>query len=200
MRDMQAEAGAPLTAHDPDHGEPDPSHSGDAGALAYPDRGSRRRLLGLLSVVAALTYAADQASKLWAVASLSDGQVQPILGDTLRLVLIRNAGAALSIGNGSTWLMTAIAVVICGFVISACRRVGSTGWALALGLILGGALGNLTDRMLRAPGPGQGHVVDFIAYGSLFIGNVADIAIVGAGALIVLLTLRGVPLQGRPTP
>jgi signal peptidase II len=81
-------------------------------------------------------------------------------------------------------------------VIRSARRLGSGVWALALGLLLGGALGNLTDRLLREPGFGRGHVVDFIAYGSLFIGNVADIAIVVAAVLVALLAVRGTTLDG----
>jgi len=158
---------------------------------------SRRALFARLLIVALLTYVLDQLTKVWAVATLGDGIPRPLLGDQLRLILIRNPGAAFSIGNGSTWVMTLIACAVLGIVIWASRRIGSRVWAFALGLVLGGALGNLTDRMIREPGPGRGHVVDFIAYGQLFIGNVADIAIVGAAILIGWLSLRGVPLEGR---
>jgi len=82
-------------------------------------------------------------------------------------------------------------------IIRTARRIGSRGWAWALGLLLGGSLGNLTDRMVREPGPGRGHVVDFIDYFGLFIGNVADIAIVGAAVLIGLLALRGIGVDGK---
>jgi signal peptidase II len=77
------------------------------------------------------------------------------------------------------------------------RRLGSRGWAVALGMLLGGAVGNLADRLAREPGFGRGHVVDFLDYAGFFVGNVADIAIVAAAALIVLLSLRGVGLDGR---
>jgi signal peptidase II len=83
------------------------------------------------------------------------------------------------------------------FILATARRIGSRGWAWALGLLLGGSLGNLTDRMVRSPGPGRGHVVDFIDYFGLFIGNVADIAIVGAAALIGVLAMRGVGVDGH---
>ncbi len=69
-------------------------------------------------------------------------------------------------------------------------------WAVALGLLLGGAVGNLVDRFFRAPGPGRGHVVDFIAYFDWFVGNVADIAIVVAAGLIMVLTYRGTSIAG----
>ena len=84
-----------------------------------------------------------------------------------------------------------------GWVAVTVRRVGSLGWAVALGLLLGGSLGNLIDRFFREPGPGRGHVVDFIDYFGLFIGNVADIAIVGAALLIVVLALRGITIAGE---
>jgi signal peptidase II len=90
-----------------------------------------------------------------------------------------------------------VAVVIVVVVLRSVRRLGSRGWALALGLLLGGALGNLVDRLVREPGIGRGHVVDFIAYGHLFIGNIADIAIVLAAAIMAVLSVRGTRLEGR---
>ena len=114
------------------------------------------------------------------------------------------AGAALvaatlrfSLGTGSTWLLTVVAVVVLVVIVRFSRRLGSLGWAWAFGLLLGGALGNLTDRLVREPGFGRGHVVDFIDYHDLFIGNVADIAIVAAAVLIALLALRGIGVDGR---
>lgn len=94
-------------------------------------------------------------------------------------------------------MLTVIAFGVLAVIIRTARRIGSRGWAWALGLLLGGSLGNLTDRMTREPGPGRGHVVDFIDYFGLFIGNVADIAIVGAALLIALLALRGIGVDGR---
>jgi len=144
------------------------------------------------------SYLADLGSKLWAASALADGHRVPVLGDLLSLRLIRNPGAAFSIGTGSTWLLTILAVVILVVIVRASRRIGSRGWAVALGLLLGGALGNLTDRLFREPGFGRGHVVDFIDY-RVFIGNVADIAIVTAACLVALLSVRGIALDGtRP--
>jgi signal peptidase II len=94
-------------------------------------------------------------------------------------------------------VLTLIAFGVLLVIIRTARRIGSRGWAWALGLLLGGSLGNLTDRMIREPGPGRGHVVDFIDYFGLFIGNVADIAIVGAAAVIGLLALRGIGVDGK---
>jgi signal peptidase II len=182
---MQDEAGAPLTAADapPTTTEPDPRR--------------RRRLFLLMGTVAVLAYAADQLTKWWALRSLVPGEPVDLVGSLIRLNLIRNAGAAFSIGNGATWVMTLIAFGVLVFIIRTARRIGSSVWAWTLGLLLGGSLGNLTDRMARSPGPGRGHVVDFIDYFGLFIGNVADIAIVGAALVVAGLALRGIGVDGR---
>jgi signal peptidase II len=184
MRDMQDEAGAPLIAADesPSTTRPAPN---------------RRGLFGLMAVTAVVAYLGDQATKAWALANLDPGSPVDIVGDFIRLNLIRNAGAAFSIGNGATWVLTLIAFGVLVVIIRTARRIGSRGWAITLGLLLGGSLGNLTDRMTREPGPGRGHVVDFIDYFGLFIGNVADIAIVGSAVAIGLLALRGIGVDGR---
>ena len=185
MRDMQDEAGAPLIAAD---------ESTTPATRPAPDR---RGLFGLMAVTAVVAYFADQATKAWALANLDPGEPVNIVGEFIRLNLIRNAGAAFSIGNGATWVLTLIAFGVLVVIIRTARRIGSRGWAFTLGLLLGGSLGNLTDRMTREPGPGRGHVVDFIDYFGLFIGNVADIAIVGAAVAIGLLALRGIGVDGR---
>jgi signal peptidase II len=177
---MQAEAGAPLSAEQ----------------IGSPPR---RALRIVLVVVAAVVYVLDQATKFWAIAALTDADPVDLVGSLIRLRLIRNPGAALSIGTGSTWLLTVVACVILVVAVRASRRIGSRAWAWALGLLLGGALGNLTDRLVREPGFAQGHVVDFIDY-RVFVGNVADIAIVTAALLIAVLTARGVALDGSSAP
>ncbi len=143
---------------------------------------------------AALTLVLDQGSKAWALATLTPGEPVEILGRFLRLSLVRNPGAAFSLGDGLTWLLTAFALAVTVYVLRLVRRTTSRAWAIALGFILGGAVGNLVDRFLREPGPGRGHVVDFIDY-RVFVGNVADIAIVLAAVAMVLLAIRSVPLQ-----
>jgi signal peptidase II len=150
----------------------------------------------VLGALAAVMFLVDQLSKTWALASLTPGDPVPLVGSWIELDLIRNPGAAFSLGDGSTWLLTAISVGIVVWVLFAARRVGTMPWAVALGLLLGGALGNIADRLFREPGPGRGHVVDFIDYFGLFIGNVADIAIVVAAGLIMVLAFLGVPLRG----
>ena len=161
--------------------------------------GRRRRLLGLVVVLAVVVLVVDQLTKAWALHALADGLRRPVLGNLLGLELVFNPGAALSIATGMTWVLTIVAATVVVVVARVSRRLGSTGWALAFGLLLGGAVGNLVDRLVRAPGPARGHVVDFIAYGRLFVGNVADVAIVVAAGLVVLQTMRGVQLDGgRP--
>ncbi len=138
----------------------------------------------------------DQTTKALAVAQLTEGQPRDLLGSALRLHLIRNAGAAFSTATGMTWVLTVIALAVVVVVLRVARRLGSRIWALTLGLLLGGALGNLTDRLFRAPGVARGHVVDFLEFPHWPIWNLADASIVTAGVLVVLLTLRGVGLEG----
>lgn len=185
MHDMQDEAGTPLTTDAPPHDAPAPDQVQ-----------GRSRLFALLGGMGVLTLALDQGSKEWALASLTPGVPRELLGEALRLNLIRNPGAAFSLGDGVTWLLTLVAIAIVIWVGRAARRVGSTAWAVTLGMLLGGAIGNLIDRIFREPGFGRGHVVDFIDYFGLFIGNVADIAIVVAAAFGAILAFRGVPLEG----
>lgn len=154
-------------------------------------------MFALLAGVAVLAYLVDQVTKFVAVATLTGAASKEVIGSFLRLTLIRNPGAAFSLGTGSTWVLTLIAVLVLVVVIRTSRRIGSLGWAWALGLLLGGALGNLTDRLVREPGFGRGYVVDFIDYNNWFIGNVADIAIVSAAVLIGLLAISGVGVDGR---
>ena len=142
-------------------------------------------------------YAADVASKILVVADLSDHEPISMLGGLLTLRLTRNPGAAFSTATGYTVLLTlvAIGVVIC--VTRLATRLGSAVWAVALGLLLGGALGNLTDRMFRSPGPLRGHVVDFLELPHWPIFNLADSAIVLGAVLITVQSVRGIHLDGR---
>ena len=163
-----------------------------------------RRLVVSLLLLAAVVVLADQLTKEWALANLTEGVREPVLGDLLGLTLVFNPGAALSLASGTTWLFTLAALGVSVAILRVAPRLGSRGWAVGLGLLLGGALGNLLDRLLREPGFAVGHVVDFIAYLDWFVGNVADIAIVAAAILIVLLSIRGIGVdgsrEGAPTP
>jgi len=169
----------------------------DPAATTRPTSGSRV-LIGWTGVLAALVLAADQLTKWWAESALvAGGEPIPLIGELLQLRLIYNPGAALSIASGYTWILTIVVVVVVVFIVRAIGRIGSRGWAVALGLLLGGAVGNLVDRLVREPGFARGHVVDFIDYAGFFVGNVADIAVVSAAVLIALLSLRGIGLDGR---
>ena len=159
---------------------------------------ARRRLDARLifAGMAVLAYAADLASKQWALASLADGDVA-VFGDWFTLHLTFNPGAAFSTGTGFTIVFTCLAMVAVVVVLWLSRRLASTGWALALGFLLGGVGGNLTDRIVREPEPFHGHVVDFLMLPNGPVFNVADVCINVAAALIVLQSVRGVPLSGR---
>lgn len=173
-----------------------PAASDPAAGSGPPEPRTRRRLLGLLSGLALGVVVVDLVTKQLALAMLEAGGDVPILGDVLSLRLVFNPGAAFSFATGLTWVFTVIAVGVVVVVVRVSRRLGSLGWAVALGLLLGGAVGNLIDRLFRPPGFAQGHVVDFIDYAGFFVGNVADIAIVAAAVLVVLMALRGVGVDG----
>jgi signal peptidase II len=162
-----------------------------------PPPARRKRLFVVLGVVAVLAYLSDQLSKLVALDVLADGEPRPFVGEVIRFKLIGNPGAALSLGASNTWVMTGIALAVLVAIIVVARQLGSRAWAVALGLLLGSAVGNITDRFVRPPGGGQGHVVDFIDYNRWFIGNVADIWIVSAAGLIVVLAMLGIGVDGR---
>lgn len=150
----------------------------------------------LVAVTAIVVICLDQLSKVWAVASLTGRPPVEIVGSWLQLVLVRNSGAAFSLGGGSTVIISLLAVVIVVVLIRRARGLKSRLWALALGAMIGGALGNLTDRLIRSPGGLRGHVVDFIQLPHWPVFNVADMAVVGAAILMVLLALRGVEFDG----
>jgi signal peptidase II len=146
--------------------------------------------------VAAFVLAADVISKAIVVARMADHQPIRLLGGALTITLTRNGGAAFSIGTSLTIVFTAIAVGVIVYILRTARNLRSTGWAITLGLLLGGATGNLLDRIFRAPGPFQGHVVDWIQLPDWPVFNLADSSIVIGGILVVLLSRRGVRLDG----
>ncbi|MFF0728825.1 signal peptidase II [Streptomyces sp. NPDC004134] len=158
-------------------------------------RGPRR--IGVLLGVAALVYALDLVTKLIVVAELEpDNRSVEVVGDLLRFQVVRNAGAAFGIGESMTVIFTLIAVIVIGVIARLARKLYSLPWAIALGLLLGGPLGNLTDRLFRSPGFFEGHVVDFIAPEHFAVFNLADSAIVCGGILIVILSFRGLDPDG----
>jgi signal peptidase II len=155
-------------------------------------------LLGLAAAVLVL----DIGTKLLVVATIDRGQNVRVLGGAVYLTQARNTGAAFSFAEGATVVFTLIAVVVAVVIVRSARRLFSTGWAVALALVLGGAVGNLLDRFFREPGFLRGGVVDWISVfgpnGQYYpIFNVADSAIVCGGVLGAVLALRGIDFDGR---
>jgi len=146
--------------------------------------------------VALTVLALDVVTKLIAVHTLSRHAPIRLLNGFLTLLLLRNSGAAFSIGTSMTIVFTAIAVAVIFYILRAARRLRSLPWAITLGLLLGGATGNLADRIFRSPGLFRGDVVDWIELPHWPVFNLADSAIVCGGVLAVLLALRGVHLDG----
>ena len=167
--------------HDPPADERTITHS------ASRSRRPSRRLLFLYScAVAAFTIAVDVISKQLALLYLSTEERIDLLGEFLGLQLAFNTGAAFSIGSKLTPFITLLGLIATVLLIRAALRTKHRNYAAAIGLILGGALGNLVDRLFAPPGFGRGAVTDFLAYGQQFIGNLADVAI-GAGVVLYAL-------------
>ena len=162
----------------------------------------RRRRLRLLLSVASVVLLLDVVTKVLAVRLLTPQQPVSIIGDTVTWTLVRNSGAAFSMGTSYTWVLTLVASAVVVGIIWMGRRLVSPWWALGLGMILGGALGNLVDRFFRSPGPLRGHVVDFLSIGWWPVFNVADPAVVGGAILLVALSLFGFDFdtEGRRRP
>ena len=152
----------------------------------------------MLIAVAAFVLAADIITKALVVAHLRPDQPVHLLGNVLEFWLTRNPGAAFSVGTGETAVFTVIAFGVIVYIARTARKLYSAGWAIALGLLLGGAMGNLGDRIFRAPGLFRGYVVDWIGVVPRYypIFNLADSAIVCGGILTVILAMRGYHLDG----
>ena len=159
--------------------------------------GPRGSLLPITLSVAGVVLLLDQLTKWLAVTYLEGQPSVEVIGPLVKFTLVRNPGAAFSLGGGYTVIFSLLAVVVAVVIIRTARSLGSKAWAIALGGLLGGALGNLLDRIFREPGFMRGHVVDFIQLPYWAIFNVADMAVVFSAVLIVILTLRGVPLRGE---
>ena len=176
---MQAARGAALTENHPD-----------------ATTAQRPRKRALLAGIALSVLVLDLITKVWVVSELEGRRTIELLGGELFLRVSRNAGAAFSFAQGATLVFTTVAVVVVVVIVRISGRLRSAGWALSLGLLLGGATGNLVDRLFRSPGVGRGAVVDFIALGWFPSFNVADSGIVVGGLLAVLLSFRGIEVDG----
>jgi signal peptidase II len=137
----------------------------------------------------------DVVTKIVIVATLDRDERVRVIGSLLQLTHTRNGGAAFSVGTGATVLFSLVAVAVVFVIARQARRLVSRPWAVTLGLLLGGALGNLVDRLFRAPGPMRGRVVDWIELPHWPVFNIADSAIVVGGCVAVLLAARGVPFD-----
>ena len=188
MRGLQAARGTALngarSAGDPDHGADGPGPA------------PRPRRIRLLITVAVVVFVADLVSKTVVVATLSNRAPITLLGGLLTLRELRNSGAAFSIGTSVTVVFTLIALGVIVAILRTSRRLRSIPWAVTLGLLLGGAAGNLGDRLFRSPGFLRGHVVDWIELPHWPVFNVADSCIVCGGVLAVLLAVRGISIDG----
>ncbi len=154
-----------------------------------------------LALVAIGVWLLDQGAKYLIVENLRAGESVPVLGEFFQFTFVRNSGGAFSLGSGTTWLFSSIAALVAVIIVVFARRIRAMSWAVLFGMLLGGTLGNLTDRLFREPSFGQGHVVDFLHI-SFFpaIFNIADIAIVSSMGLFILLTARGTGLDGSRPP
>lgn len=153
-----------------------------------------------LPVVFALSIIAlDQGTKYWALTTLTVGKQVPVLGEALQWLLVKNAGAAFSFASNATWVFTLISAAVALLILFNLYRLRALVWSIFAGLVLGGTLGNLADRLFREPSFGQGHVIDFVYTPWMMpaIYNVADIAVVIGMCLFVLLTLLGIDFEGK---
>jgi signal peptidase II len=159
-----------------------------------------RRRVGILLGIAVLVLALDIVTKVIVVATLSNRAPVRLLGGFLKLRVDRNPGAAFSFGPSLTILFSLIAIAVIVVILRSSRRIHSLGWAIAFGLLLGGATGNLVDRFFRWPGPFRGWVVDWIQIPHWPVFNLADSAIVCGGVLLVLLSACGIRMDGHREP
>lgn len=155
------------------------------------------RLVALLVGIAVVVWATDLLVKEWVLATLPEGRRVQVLGEVLQWHFVRNPGAAFSLAAGMTWIFTLISAVVAAVILVQALRVRSLAWTIVLGALLGGVVGNLTDRIIREPGGLQGHVIDFIqVWGFPAIFNVADMFVVCAMGAFIVLVLRGEGLDG----
>ncbi|MBR8741559.1 signal peptidase II [Nocardiopsis sp. MG754419] len=157
---------------------------------------ARPRRYLLLLLVALVAIAVDLATKEWALAAFNPGESVDVIGSFLQFTLVFNTGAAFSLGTGYTWVFTIIASIVVLAIAYIGWRVRSVWWGVTLGLMMGGAAGNLVDRFFRDPAPLHGAVVDFIRLPNWPVFNIADSCVVVGACLVVALTFKGLNLDG----
>jgi signal peptidase II len=141
----------------------------------------------------------DQLTKSWVVASLSDAPLS-IIGDDVELRLTRNSGGAFSLFTNATVILALLAIVLSVFLVRAVHRARDRLTVVALSLVLGGALGNLTDRLARSPGFLRGEVVDYVKVGSFPSFNVADSCVTIGAILLIIAAFRETPERHSDHP
>jgi signal peptidase II len=194
---MQAAGGETLSSPEAAGSEVDSSRAGGPAPAPADRAAPRPGRIWLVIGIAAFVIAADVISKVIAVAKITPYSHIQLVGTLLQLTLERNWGAAFNLGGTSmTIVFTAIAAGVVIYILRTARNLRSVGWAIALGLLLGGATGNLLDRIFRAPGPFRGYVVDWIQLPHWPVFNLADSSICCGGALIAILALRGIRFDG----
>lgn len=144
-------------------------------------------------IIALICVAIDQGSKMWALSTLQVGQYHSLIGNYFGLQLIHNPGAAFSLGNSHTWVFTIIAGGVALGALWMLPKLTRRSWLVTVAIFLGGAIGNLIDRLVQPPAVGRGHVVDFLAYSNWFVGNIADIFLVLAAIIVAGLAVFSVP-------
>jgi len=143
--------------------------------------------------VAWFVWILDLATKLWAVSTLSHRSDIKVIGSFFKLTLVRNSGAAFSLAEGATIFLSIFGILFLCAILYFSPRITSKGWAVVLGLVMGGTLGNLVDRIFREPGVLRGHVIDWMQLPNWPIFNIADSAIVIAALIAMVLTARNIP-------
>ncbi|TCC05408.1 signal peptidase II [Kribbella soli] len=190
------DADSPEPADDPSAGSPS-SAANESGRDDDGSSGGRSwKWTVVFGGVGLLILVLDQVTKALALAHLTPGEPVDVIGSLLKFNLIRNSGAAFSLGAGYTPYISAVQITVALGVVYLSRKLGSAGWAVAFGLLFGGAVGNILDRIFREPSPFHGHVVDFLQTPHWAIFNVADMAVTSAAVLLVIQTLRGIRLDG----
>lgn len=172
----------------------EPADPAEAEPTQHVEQPLPEKRVLLLAAIAPVVFALDLVTKVIAVRQLEGQPPVELFGGLVYLSFLRNSGAAFGMAEGYTVILALIACGVVGFILWIARKLRSVGWAIGLGLVLGGAVGNLADRIFRGPGPLRGHVVDFISvvepYGAFFpVFNVADSAICVGGAVIVLMAI-----------
>jgi signal peptidase II len=135
----------------------------------------------------------DLATKIWAVENLSYRSNIKVIGEFFQLTYVRNPGAAFSFASGATVFLSLFSLSVMIVILYYSPQITSRGWAVVLGLVLGGILGNMVDRIFREPGVLRGHVIDWLQLPNWPVFNIADMAIVAAALISMVLTARNIP-------